>query len=71
MRQVLIEARIVEANDKFSRTLGVRLGYNNFAGDGVFGSGEDAAAVFRIEPAKVLAFAKEPHAQTTYRFTGR
>ena len=38
-------------------------------GDGVFGSGEDAAAVFRIEPAKVLAFAKEPHAQTSYRFT--
>jgi hypothetical protein len=40
-------------------------------GDGVFGSGEDSAAVFRIEPAKVLAFAKRPHAQTTYRFTGR
>jgi nitroimidazol reductase NimA-like FMN-containing flavoprotein (pyridoxamine 5'-phosphate oxidase superfamily) len=39
-------------------------------GDGVFGAGEDAAAVFRIEPAKVLAFAKEPHAQTTYRLTG-
>jgi general stress protein 26 len=39
-------------------------------GDGVFGSGEDAAAVFRIAPAKVLAFAKEPHAQTTYRFSG-
>ena len=38
-------------------------------GDGVFGTGEDAAAVFRIEPAKVLAFAKEPHAQTTYRFS--
>ncbi len=38
-------------------------------GDGVFGSGADAAAVFRVEPAKVLAFAKEPHAQTTYRFT--
>ena len=36
-------------------------------GDGVFGSGEDAAAVFRVEPVKVLAFAKEPHAQTTYR----
>jgi type IV pilus assembly protein PilQ len=34
----MIEARIVEANDKFSRTLGVRLGYNNIAGDGVFGS---------------------------------
>jgi general stress protein 26 len=37
-------------------------------GDGVFGAGEDAAAVFRIEAAKVMAFAKEPHAQTTYRF---
>jgi general stress protein 26 len=38
-------------------------------GDGVFETGEDPAAVFRIEPAKVLAFAKEPHAQTTYRFS--
>ncbi|MEA2294653.1 MAG: hypothetical protein QOE86_2292 [Solirubrobacteraceae bacterium] len=37
-------------------------------GDGVFGAGPDAAAVFRIEAAKVMAFAKEPHAQTTYRF---
>jgi nitroimidazol reductase NimA-like FMN-containing flavoprotein (pyridoxamine 5'-phosphate oxidase superfamily) len=37
-------------------------------GDGVFGEGDDAVAVFRIEPAKVLAFAKAPHAQTTYRF---
>jgi nitroimidazol reductase NimA-like FMN-containing flavoprotein (pyridoxamine 5'-phosphate oxidase superfamily) len=40
-------------------------------GDGVFGEGEDAAAVYRIEPAKVLAFAKEPHAQTTYRVGAR
>lgn len=37
-------------------------------GDGVFGSGDDAAAVFRVEPSKVMAFAKDPHAQTTYRF---
>ena len=35
-------------------------------GEDAFGTGEDAAAVFRIEPDKVLAFAKEPHAQTTY-----
>jgi general stress protein 26 len=28
------------------------------------------AAVFRVEPAKVLAFAKDPHAQTTFRFGG-
>ena len=38
-------------------------------GDDGFGTGEDAVAVFRIEPTKVLAFAKEPHAQTTYRFS--
>jgi general stress protein 26 len=40
-------------------------------GDGVFSAGEDAAAVFRIEPVKVLSFAKEPHGQTTYRLGGR
>lgn len=39
-------------------------------GDGVFGSGELAAAVFRIDAAKVMAFAKQPHGQTTYRFSG-
>jgi general stress protein 26 len=37
-------------------------------GDGVFGAGELAAAVFRIEPHKAMAFAKQPHAHTTYRF---
>jgi general stress protein 26 len=37
-------------------------------GDGAFGHGEHVAIVFRIEPSKVLAFAKEPHGQTTYRF---
>jgi len=39
-------------------------------GDGVFGEGEDAAAVFQIAPSKVLAFAKDPHGQTTFRFDG-
>lgn len=37
-------------------------------GDGVFRTREGDAAVFRIEPTKVLAFAKDPHGQTTYRF---
>jgi pyridoxine/pyridoxamine 5'-phosphate oxidase len=32
------------------------------------GNGHDPAAVFGIAPTKVMAFAKEPHAQTTYRF---
>jgi general stress protein 26 len=37
-------------------------------GDGVFRSeGGGDAAVFRIDAAKVMAFAKDPHAQTTYR----
>jgi hypothetical protein len=36
-------------------------------GDGAFGSGEDAATVFRVEADKVLAFAKDPHGQTTFR----
>ena len=40
-------------------------------GDGAFGSGGDAATVFRVEADKVLAFAKDPHAQTTFRFGGR
>jgi general stress protein 26 len=40
-------------------------------GDGVFRHGsESEAGVFRIEPEKVIAFAKEPHGQTTYRQAG-
>ncbi len=38
-------------------------------GDGGFGTEHDPAAVFRVEAAKVLAFAKEPHGQTSYRPT--
>jgi type IV pilus assembly protein PilQ len=38
VRQVMIEARIVEANDTFSRNLGVRLGYHESGGGhGVYG----------------------------------
>jgi nitroimidazol reductase NimA-like FMN-containing flavoprotein (pyridoxamine 5'-phosphate oxidase superfamily) len=40
-------------------------------GDGVFlHSGDSEAAVFRVDAAKVIAFAKDPHGQTTYRFGG-
>ncbi|HEU4542667.1 MAG TPA: pyridoxamine 5'-phosphate oxidase family protein [Jiangellaceae bacterium] len=38
--------------------------------DGVFDGGDHPALVFRVEPVKVLAFAKEPHAMTTFRFAG-
>jgi hypothetical protein len=37
-------------------------------GHGVLLSSGGDAAAFRIEPAKVLAFAKDPHGQTTYQF---
>ena len=39
VRQVLIEARIVEADDSFGRSLGVRLGFNDARGFGV-GNGQ-------------------------------
>jgi len=43
VRQVMIEARIVEANDGFSRNLGVRLGFNNLGGgQGIDPLGRDA-----------------------------
>jgi nitroimidazol reductase NimA-like FMN-containing flavoprotein (pyridoxamine 5'-phosphate oxidase superfamily) len=29
---------------------------------------DDPVPVFRVEPSKVMAFAKDPHGQTTYRF---
>lgn len=34
VRQVMIESRIVEANDTFSRNLGARLGFNDITGQG-------------------------------------
>ena len=37
-------------------------------GEGLFLHGDGGeAAVFRVEAAKVMAFAKDPHGQTTYR----
>jgi nitroimidazol reductase NimA-like FMN-containing flavoprotein (pyridoxamine 5'-phosphate oxidase superfamily) len=38
-------------------------------GDGVFlhNAGAHEAAVFRVDATKVMAFGKDPHAQTTYR----
>ena len=37
-------------------------------GDGFKSEGGGPAAVFRVAPSKVMAFAKDPHAQTTFRF---
>ena len=37
-------------------------------GDAFGTLGEDPGHVFRIEPSKVMAFAKDPHGQTSFRF---
>jgi nitroimidazol reductase NimA-like FMN-containing flavoprotein (pyridoxamine 5'-phosphate oxidase superfamily) len=65
--QVTDKAQLQRLADAYERKYGSVWHFD--VGEGVFGSGEDAAAVFRVEPAKVLAFAKAPHAQTTYRFS--
>ena len=44
VRQVMIDARIVEASDTFSKSLGARLGFNDTGGSG-FGLGGNARAV--------------------------
>jgi hypothetical protein len=36
--------------------------------DGFDTAGHGIAHVFRVEPAKALVFAKDPHGQTTVRF---
>ena len=48
VRQVMIEARIVEAADTFSRNLGVRLGYHDQSGRGfgITGRGSDVRGSF-------------------------
>ncbi len=38
-------------------------------GNGAFGEGEHVALVFRVEPSKAFAFAKQPHGQTSFTFT--
>src|SRR5690606_37491594 len=42
VRQVMIEARVVEASDRFSRNLGVRLGFHDRSGGHKIGSGHEA-----------------------------
>ncbi|MES2772443.1 MAG: type IV pilus secretin PilQ [Pseudomonadota bacterium] len=51
VRQVLIEARIVEASDSFSKNLGVRLGFNEMGGGGhtiSTGSRSPASGLFTV-----------------------
>jgi len=58
-RQVLIEARIVEASDTFGKSLGVRLGGSDLraqrGGDGGYSVGNDNRAVFGSSYGNVVA----------------
>ncbi|MEQ6289662.1 type IV pilus secretin PilQ [Vogesella sp. GCM10023246] len=45
LRQVLIEARIVEAKDNFQRDLGVKLGINKIGGDTSIGTINDSGTI--------------------------
>lgn len=62
MRQILIEARIVEANDTFGRSLGVRLG------GGVINTRSTIGAMPVVQPNAVVngAFTANPSATTTF-----
>ncbi|MGZ6643828.1 MAG: pyridoxamine 5'-phosphate oxidase family protein [Solirubrobacteraceae bacterium] len=64
--RVVEHAALQRLADAYEAKYGSRWHFD--VGDGVFGHGEHEAAVFRIEASKVLAFNKDPHAQTRYRF---
>ena len=73
---VVVEGRAVRvSNDETLRRLAdaweAKYGevWHFDVGGGMFRHSDGGgAAVFRVEPAKVMAFAKKPHGQTTYRF---
>jgi nitroimidazol reductase NimA-like FMN-containing flavoprotein (pyridoxamine 5'-phosphate oxidase superfamily) len=61
------EARLRQLADAWEAKYGSEWHWE--VADGMFRHADGGgAAVFRVEPAKVLAFAKDPHGQTTYRF---
>jgi type IV pilus assembly protein PilQ len=62
VRQVMIEARIVEASDTFSKNLGARLGYNDQSTHQAFGQGGPR---YRFSTASVENLSTGPTATTT------
>jgi PPOX class probable F420-dependent enzyme len=65
--------RVTDADDLERAADGYVAKYGEFwrwdARDGMLVNGDNHAALFRVEPSKVLAFAKDPHAQTRYRLS--
>ena len=73
---VVVEGTAIRVSDKATLQRladGIEAKYGSVwhfdVGDGVFGQGEHAALVFRVEPSKAFAFAKQPHGQTSFTFT--
>jgi len=66
-------ARRVTDTDKLRLVAGLwksKLDWSFEVGDGVFGDLEGRVGlVFRLEPAKVLSFGKDPYSQTRLHFT--
>ncbi len=60
VRQVMIEARIVEANDNFSKNLGAKLGYNNITpgGNRFFGPSARVAVGGSLTPTGQTTFSQ-------------
>ena len=69
---VVVEGRATQVTDDLQRVADAYVDkygevWRFTVGDGVFDDDEGGpAAVFRVQAAKVIAFAKAPHAQTTY-----
>jgi general stress protein 26 len=73
---VVVEGTAIRVSDKATLQRladGIEAKYGSVwhfdVGDGVFGQAEHAALVFRVEPSKAFAFAKQPHGQTSFTFT--
>jgi general stress protein 26 len=63
------DARLQQLADALEAKYGSVWHYD--VADGMFtgGGSEDGAVVFRVEASKVMAFAKDPHGQTSYLFS--
>jgi hypothetical protein len=66
VERVTGRARLAELADSFRAKYGDPWDFEN--DDEVFNPNQQAAHVFRVTPTKVIAFAKSPHGQTTFRF---
>jgi nitroimidazol reductase NimA-like FMN-containing flavoprotein (pyridoxamine 5'-phosphate oxidase superfamily) len=65
VERVTGRTRLKELADAFRAKYGNDWDFEN--DDDVFNPSQQAAHVFRVAPTKVIAFAKSPHGQTTFR----